>query len=451
MSGDSRTLPVTLTPDGGVKGWGGLGVPGQILLSEDLPELTRGAVLSRGLGRSYGDAALPPPGVTEVVGTKLADRIIAFDPETGLLTAEAGLSLQTVLRVFLPRGWFTPVSPGTQYVTLGGMVGSDVHGKRHHVAGTIGRHVQSIKLRVADGRIVTASRTEHPELFCATLGGMGLTGHILEVSLTMERTPTPWIWEGRQQVPDIDAFVEALREAAGRWPMTVGWIDLLATGASLGRGILMAGRWATEREAPLPDPGPLFRPPVPVRMPDRLINDVTVKVFNELYYRKEVLAKPFGIRHPETFFYPLDAVQHWHRLYGRRGFTQHQCVLPDEAGPRAVRDYVQLVSALGGASPLCVIKDCGPEGEGVLSFPKRGMSVAIDLPVTPDTPDLVRRLNRFVIAHGGRIYLAKDTFTRREDFEAMEGEERLARFEAVRRTWDPDRRIRSALSARLLD
>lgn len=414
---------------------------------DDLDSLTENAVLCRGMGRSYGDAALPPPGVTEIVGTEYANRMIRFDKDTGTLTAQAGLSLTDLKQVFLPHGWFTPVTPGTQFVTLGGMVGSDVHGKNHHVAGTIGRHVQSLRMRVAGGEIVECSRQRHPDLFCATLGGQGLTGHILDVSLKLEKVPSPWIYQESERIGDIETFIHELKESGREFPFTVGWIDCLAQGENLGRGILIKGRWATPAEAPRTFPQPKGGPAVPFNCPDWLLNDFTVSAFNTAYYWKHWQEKRVGIAHPQPFFYPLDAIQHWNRMYGSRGFTQHQAVIPDDAGLPAMREYVELIAALGGASFLCVIKDCGPEGEGLLSFPKPGMSVALDLPIRSDTQRIVDTLNKFVIKHGGRIYLAKDTFTRPEDYAAMDP--RLDHFLEVRRKWDPDATIRSALSVRL--
>jgi FAD/FMN-containing dehydrogenase len=383
------------------------------------------------------------------VGTTLGDRLLSFDEQTGVLRAQAGLSLEALKRTFLNRGWFTPVSPGTQYVTLGGMVASDIHGKNHHIAGTIGRHVRSLKMRVADGRIVTCSREEHPDLFLATQGGMGLTGHILEVELTLQRIDSPWIWRESIRMPHLDEMLDALEASAEHWPQTVCWVDTLATGRSLGRGILMRGRWATPVEArPYPPREPLS-PVVPIYAPEWALNDTTMKVFNNAYYWKQPMRHTEGVVSPQSWFYPLDAIQHWNRAYGHRGFTQHQCVLPRSEGRDAVRRYVELLSRLGGSGFLCVIKDCGPSDEGLLSFPMEGTSVALDLPVKDHIQELIDTLNRFVLDHGGRIYLTKDAYTRREHFEAMEGA-RLERFHEVRRSWDPDAQLRSALSVRLL-
>lgn len=430
-----------------LSGWGRIPVPGYETVGEDLERLTQGAVLSRGLGRSYGDSALPPPSEREVITTVLADRLLSFDEDTGVLRAEAGLSLSEMNRLFLPRGWFTPVTPGTQFVTLGGMVAADVHGKGHHVAGCFGEHVRQLEMRVADGRIVTCSDEENADLFRATIGGMGLTGHILTVELSMRRIRSPWIFQESRRVDDIDAYIEALKSAADRWPYTVGWIDCLSGGKNMGRGILMSGDWADPADAPSRFPHPKPRVTLPVELPGWVLGSLSVRTFNTGFYWKHLPRQREGIVHWESFFYPLDMIGHWNRMYGRRGFTQYQCVLPDAAGRGAARRVLEILSRRGGASFLCVIKDCGPEGKGMLSFPMKGVSIALDIAVRDDTQALVDALNEQVIAEGGRIYLAKDTFTRPEHFRAMEP--RLDAFLAVRERWDPEGRLRSAQSVRL--
>ncbi|KAB2949787.1 MAG: FAD-binding oxidoreductase, partial [Thermoanaerobaculia bacterium] len=241
-------MPGRATPQ--LAGWGGLSVPGRELRSEHLAEVARGRSLTRGLGRSYGDSALPPPGVTTVAGSSRADRILALDPAAPRLRAEAGLSLRDLVWALLPRGLFPPVVPGTQYVTLGGMVAADVHGKNHHVDGTIGRHVTALRLLTAAGEIVDCSRERLPDLFRATLGGMGLTGHLLEVELALARIPSPWIVQETQRVAHLDEMLAALAGSARDWPFTVCWLDALAAGRALGRGVLIRGRWAAPAEAP---------------------------------------------------------------------------------------------------------------------------------------------------------------------------------------------------------
>ncbi|MDC3961654.1 FAD-binding oxidoreductase [Polyangium jinanense] len=427
--------------------WGRLALPGVELLGENLESLSRGTTLSRGMGRSYGDSSLPARGTDRVVSTRLANRILAFDARTGVVRAEAGMSLVELNRLFVPRGFFPPVTPGTKFVTLGGMVASDVHGKNHHREGCFGAHVRSLRMRLADDSIVTCSPTEHADLFHATIGGMGLLGHILEVEFTLHRIPSPWIFMESERVRDIDEFLAALGRAAPRWPMTMGWIDCLHRGRSMGRGILMAGRWAEPHEAPKAPPRAAAELTFPVELPNWALNPATASLFNMAYYWRHTQQRVETIVAPEPFFYPLDAILDWNRVYGPRGFTQYQCVLPRAAGPAAVREFMELLTRLGGASPLCVIKDCGPEGEGLLSFPLEGTSIAVDMAISPDIQRIVDRLNEFVIAAGGRIYLTKDRFTRPEHFRAMEP--RLERFLAAREKWDPHRRLRSAQSVRL--
>jgi decaprenylphospho-beta-D-ribofuranose 2-oxidase len=426
-------------------GWGNLPVPGREVRSEDLAAVTRGAVLTRGLGRAYGDAALPPAGVERVAGSTLADRILAFDRHAGWVRAEAGLSLAELHRIVLPNGWFAPVAPGTQQVTLGGMVAADVHGKNHHLAGSFGGHVRELRLRLAGGDIVDCGPDREQELFRATVGGMGLTGHILEVELPLERVPSPWILCETSRFATLPPLVEALTEASRRWPFTAAWLDCLAGGAARGRGVLLCGRWATPEEAPQAPPKPRPKIAVPFPAPEMLLNRLTVGLFNRLYY----LAQRPGRKlvSPESFFFPLDVVHRWSLLYGRRGMTQHQCVLPG-AGAGEVGRFLELVAAAGGAPFLAVLKDFGAEGAGLLSFPRPGLTLALDFAVGPGTRSMVEALNREVIAGGGRIYLAKDAFTAPAELAAMEGE-RLGAFRSARRRWDPDRRMRSRLWERL--
>jgi decaprenylphospho-beta-D-ribofuranose 2-oxidase len=239
-----------------------------------------------------------------------------------------------------------------------------------------------------------------------------------------------------------------LARAATEWPMTMGWIDCLTGGRSLGRGILAAGRWASVEEAKSSPPRTPTERTLPFELPNWACNRLTTRMFNTALYRSHFSKRRRRLMAPEPFFYPLDAILHWNRGYGSRGFTQYQCVLPRAAGAPAVREFMDLLTKLGGASPLCVIKDCGPEGKGLLSFPLEGTSIAIDMAVSPEIQRIVDRLNEFVIAAKGRIYLTKDRFTRPEHFRAMEP--RLAAFLAARDKWDPERRLRSAQSVRVL-
>ena len=430
-----------------LSGWGRVFGPGREVCSEDLEALTRGATLTRGLARSYGDSSLPHPADGVVASSRLADRILSFDESTGVLRAESGFSLLQLNRTFWKRGFAAPVAPGTQFITLGGMVSADVHGKDHHVTGGFGAHASEIRMCLASGDIVTASRTENADLFKATIGGMGLLGHILDVTFKMPRIPSAWVAIETEKMPDLDSYLACLKEAAKRFPFTMGWIDTLGATGALGRGILMRGRWAEPHEGRPFVPESLRRPGLPFVFPEVAVSRLTVSAFNSFYYGIHPSTMRRRVQHPETFFYPLDAVRHWNRVYGRRGFTQYQCVIPDSAGPEGVKSFVGLLRKTGGSSMVSVIKDCGDEGEGLLSFPMRGTTVAADFPARDHVQSIVDILNAHLIELGGRIYLTKDRYTRAADYRRMD--KRIDAFLTVKKKYDPMGRLRSAQSARL--
>lgn len=432
---------------GTLAGWGRQFAPATEVFPDDLEKAP--LELCRGLGRSYGDAALPAPSRHHLVNTTRANRILSFDAATGILRAEAGLSYRDINALFLPRGFFMPVTPGTQFVTLGGAVSADVHGKNHHRDGCIGEHLSGMHIRVASGDIIECSPTKEPGLFYAAVSGMGLLGQILDVSVRLVRVPSPWIWQESERVANVDEYVERLKAAAADWPMTVGWIDCLTEGDALGRGILMKGRWAEPHEAPPRFPPKGIEVRVPVAAPEWVLSRPVVQAFNFGFYWKHYQHRKEGIIDPFRYFYPLDAVLDWNLAYGRRGLTQYQCVLPTSAGSGAARRFLSILTARGGASFLCVIKDCGNESKALLSFPRPGISIAVDIAVRDDTQQLVDALNECVLGMGGRIYLAKDTFTRSEHFQAMEGS-RLKKFLSMRDSWDPNRQFKSLQSVRLM-
>lgn len=434
-----------------VAGWGRHPVmPGRVRRPEDLTLPEDGEPLvPRGLGRAYGDAALPATAGGLVLESTRADRIRSFEPATGRLHCEAGLSLAEILRLFVPRGWFPPVTPGTKFVTVGACVACDVHGKNHHRDGSFANFVDRITLRTAAGRLVECGPDRERELFLATVGGMGLTGLIVDVTLRLRRVESPWIVLETQGVAGLDAMLEGLRLSATHWPYTVGWIDCLARGRDVGRGILMRGRHATQVEAGTRRARTALPLRVPFDAPEWLLNPLFMRWFNRLYAWSHGSALKRRIVSYDAFFYPLDAVGQWNRLYGRRGFLQYQCVLPRAAGPGPVAALLERLAAAGAASFLAVIKDCGPASDAYLSFPMEGTTLALDLPNRGAvTEALVHDLNATVIEHGGRVYLAKDAVTRAEDFARMMP--RLAEWRAVRDRWDPGHRFRSALSVRLL-
>ncbi len=435
-----------LTP---LSGWGRYPIiDAHEVRSEELAQVCPDAVLTRGMGRSYGDASLPPQEGDRVANSALANRLLAFDPATGVLRAEAGFSLLDLNRFFVPRGFATPVSPGTQFVSLGGMVAADVHGKNHHVSGCFGEHVQALRMLVADGRVLEVSQENEPDLFLATLGGMGLTGHILDVEFRLQSIPTGWIWAESERVQDLDELVTCLRESSAAWPYTMSWLDTTTKGRHAGRGIIMRGRWARPDEAPPNAPRARRGPPLPFDLPNSTLNPFTIAAFNTAYFHKHSRRMQRGIVHPWTFFYPLDAIDSWNRAYGRRGFIQYQCVLPVDQDRSVVHRFFEAILSHRAGSIVTVVKDCGEQGRGILSFPKSGISIALDLPVRAgETQKTVDAFNEIVLSAGGRIYLAKDAMTRPEHFRAMEP--RLDHWNDIRRKWDPRGKLRSALSARL--
>jgi decaprenylphospho-beta-D-ribofuranose 2-oxidase len=441
-----RDLPAVET----IAGWGRRPVgTSRVVRSERLAlPASAGPLLPRGLGRAYGDAAVPASSAGVVIDTARADRLLDFDPASGLLTCEAGLSLAEIIRLFLPRGWFLPVTPGTKFVTVGGCVASDVHGKNHHRDGSFGGFVERVRLYTADGRLRTAGPEVERDLFLATVGGMGLTGLIVEVSFRLRRVESPGIVLESRQVGGLDEMLDGLQQSARDWAYTVGWIDGLARGGALGRGVLMLGRHASRAEsgAVPPRPRPALR--VPWDAPEWLLNPVFMRLFNRLYHARHGTLREPRLVSLEQFFYPLDALHAWNRLYGARGFLQYQCAMPRAAGTGPVRQVLETLAARGAASFLAVIKDFGPGSEGYLSFPMPGTTLSLDLPYRgPATEGLVHELNRTVIEAGGRVYLAKDAVTRAEDFARMMP--RLDRWQAARDRWDPERRFRSAQSVRL--
>lgn len=447
-SGD-RDAPPAL-PRTAFEGWGRHPVvAGRATSGEDLERLSNAAGLSRGLGRAYGDAALPATDATRpVVVTPRADRILSFDRDSGRLRAEAGFSLAQLRALFLPRGWFTPVSPGTRHVTLGGMVAADIHGKNHHVAGCFGQHVHALRMRVGDGRVLEVTpHNEHADLFHATTGGMGLTGHILEVEFALTRVPSPWIYEETERCDSLVGIVETLGQASADFPMTVAWIDTSAKGARAGRGIVMRGRWATADQAQQRAPKTTRAVTFPFDLPSGLVNPWTIRLMNTFWYHWHGRRPRQHVVNPDKYFWPLDGIDRWNRAFGRRGFTQYQCVMP--SSPQLYQEFVERFQRLGGCSFVTVFKDCGAAGPGPLSFPQRGTSLTLDIPITKDgsTQRLCTELDTFVIANGGRIYLAKDAFVSPANFRRMYP--RFEEWDQVRRRYDPQGLLRSAQSVRL--
>ena len=401
-------------------------------------------LIARGAGRSYGDAALNPDLTLSLLPL---DRMQAFDPATGLLTCESGVLLADILQTFVPRGWFPPVVPGTRFVTVGGMIAADVHGKNHHRDGSFGAHVEALTLACADGAIRECSRAAHADLFRATVGGLGLTGVILSARLRLQPVASAFVRQETLPARDLDETLDRFEESR-EWPFSAAWIDGLAGAARRGRALLTRGRFL-ERSA-LPAPAALAwpaaaarRPRVAVDAPAALLNRISVGLFNALRYRR---GSAGGVRtvHGERFFFPLDGLEHWNRLYGRRGFVQYQCVLPRGASAAGI---AALLDRSAGQGPfLAVMKLLGAAGEGLMSFPMDGHTLSLDFPLRRGTLRLLDELDEITHGCGGRVYLAKDA--RCAPRRVEEGYPGYAAFRALRQA-GALHRYASALSQRL--
>ncbi|HMI94658.1 MAG TPA: D-arabinono-1,4-lactone oxidase, partial [Polyangiales bacterium] len=323
---------------------------------------------------------------------------------------------------------------------------ADIHGKNHHVAGTFGRHVRALRIRVGDGRVLECSREQNSDLFFATLGGMGLTGHVLEVEAQLERVSSPWIYEESERKDSLEEVFASLRAASASWPMTVAWVDTSSRGSRMGRGIVMRGRWASPDEAPRTAPPHNPRLRMPLDLPNGMVNPFTIGALNRAWFAKHPRRTVKHTVAPESFFWILDMVDEWNRVFGRNGFIQYQCVLPSDVN--VFRGFLTLFQRLGACSFVTVLKDCGDVGDGLLSFPKPGSTIAVDIPLRDAAHGqrMSDAMNEYVLGHGGRIYFAKDTFTRAEHVAAMYP--RLEEWREIRRRYDPDDRIRSALGVR---
>lgn len=444
-------------PERALSGWGrfpsartSLTRPEQIHGLADIVSRHR-QVIARGLGRSYGDAAINGDGVTLLV--ERLNRFLGFDPETGDVRCESGVTVEDLLVHLLPRGFFPPVTPGTKYVTLGGALAADVHGKSHHKDGSFSRHVSSFSLLTAGGEIVRCSRDEHADLFWATLGGMGLTGIIVDVAFRMKRVESGYVSVDYEKAANIDAALK-LFENDEHYTHSVAWIDCLTGGSHLGRSVLMRGNWAPRTALParlaeraLTLKGPR-RMSIPMDAPGFLLNPLSVKLFNAVFYHRHQTGRNILVPY-EPFFYPLDKIRDWNRLYGKRGFLQYQCVLPYQGGREGLIRILELLSSEGHASFLAVLKRFGDaEPDQLLSFPRPGYTLAVDLPRNGERQDrLLENLDRVVLEGGGRVYLAKDARLRAETFHAMYPETR--RWLEIKRRIDPERRFSSNLSRRL--
>ena len=409
----------------------------------------QGGRVARGNGRAYGDSAI---GAAGTIHMRRLNRMLAFDGETGQLTAEAGVLLGDVVESFLPRGWFPFVTPGTKFVTLGGAIAADVHGKNHHCEGSFGTFVDWVEVMGPDGAVTRASRNDNRELFEWTLGGMGLTGVILRAAIRLRPVESGWIRQSTIAAPDLTSAMAAL-EAGGSATYSVAWIDCLASGQALGRSLVMLGEHAARDEVPDARRGRPFETPfrrtwrMPVEMPGAALNSATIKAFNALYWRKGMRGPRERLVSWDSYFYPLDAILDWNRIYGRRGLLQFQCVLPLERAEAGLAALLRETATTRQGSFLAVLKRMGRQ-ESRFSFPREGYTLALDFPVNARSLALLDRLDAITLAHGGRFYLAKDARLSAEVLHRADP--RATAFRDMRRSTGLDQAFASCQSERLL-
>lgn len=366
-----------------------------------------------GQGRSYGDSCLNSNGT--IISTNSLNRFISFDQEQGILDCEAGVTLEQILDTFLPdpqnSGWFLPVSPGTKYVSIGGAIANDIHGKNHHIAGTFGCHVLSFELLRSDGTLLICSPTQNAELFNATIGGLGLTGIILSAKIKLRKVANAFIEMQSIKFENISEFFKISSESDKDFEYTVAWIDCLAKGQNLGRGIFMRGNHSQTAIAHKKK----VKLAVPLDFPNFALNNLSIKLFNFLYYNKQQQKQISKIQHYDPFFYPLDSINNWNRIYGKRGFFQFQCVVPSQS---AITNILEEIAKSGRGSFLAVLKQFGTiKSPGLLSFPRAGYTLALDFPNQGQaTFELLKKLESIVTCDNGAIYPAKDALMSAQSF-----------------------------------
>lgn len=410
---------------------------------------TQSSYIARGCGRAYGDAALNRDG--GVACTAALNRILSFDPQAGTIDCEGGVSFDEIIDRVLPYGWFLPTTPGTRFVSVGGAIAADVHGKNHHVDGSLGNFITDLDLLIASGGIVRCSPSDNTDLFWATVGGMGLTGVIVRARMRLVPTNASWCEVDYRRTANLDETLDAFADA-NRYRYSVAWLDCLAPPKSLGRAVLMLGNDAAVERLPRNlQARPLERArrrprSMPFYAPNGLLNRHTARAFNAVYYARH--QEGVQLVDYDRFFYPLDGLRDWNRIYGRRGFVQYQAVFPPETARRGLTRLLQTVADSGEAAFLAVLKSSGAATPGMLSFLFTGTTIALDLPNTGESlRRLVYRLDELLLEHRGRVYLAKDALTSRDAFAAMYP--RLDEFRAVKRRIDPQGRFSSSQARRL--
>jgi decaprenylphospho-beta-D-ribofuranose 2-oxidase len=395
-------------------------------------------IIARGMGRSYGDSA----NSQLVLQTTYLDHYITFDEVQGILTCESGVKLRDILNLIVPKGWFLPVTPGTSFVTVGGAIASDVHGKNHHAAGTFCQHVTAITMLLGTGEVVTTSPLHKADLFHATSGGMGLTGVILTATIQLIPIKSAFIAQKTIKAGCLEAACEAFEDHY-QSTYSVAWIDCLATGKSLGRSVLMVGEHADNGGLSLTIKDPIS---VPLHTPAALLNSMTMRAFNKTYYAKAAHNKLQTVP-LMPYFYPLDAIGGWNKLYGKAGFVQYQFALPKTDGMAKMRSILNKISQSGQGSFLAVLKQFGPANRNLLSFPIEGYTLALDFKMSTTTIEFLNKLDDEVAGMGGRIYLAKDAVMRETSFKTMYPN--WEQFEAVRQKYGAIGKFASDQSRRM--
>jgi decaprenylphospho-beta-D-ribofuranose 2-oxidase len=406
--------------------------------------------IARGLGGSYGDAALNKDG--HVILTERLDRFLEFDEQQGILCAEAGISLTKILDLIVPRGWFLPVTPGTSHVTLGGCVAADVHGKNHHQAGSIGQHILALTLITAQGDQVQCSSDIHTELFWATIGGMGLTGTMSNVTLKLKSIESAYLLVQHKKTDSLQETFDYLSQESSADEYQVAWLDRL--NLPLGRSIIMQGRHAELNALPSQQQQTSFITQqrksykLPVYLHSGLLHPTLIKGFNNYYYQRLAKKQSPVLMSYRDYFYPLDRITHWPRLYGKRGFLQYQCVIPVESAYAVTKQLLETLNAEKYPIYLAVLKRFGKENSAPLSFAMPGFTLALDIPIlNPGLFDCLDKLDEMVIEAGGRVYLAKDARLKPEMFRRMYP--RYSEWLAIKQQWDPTNKLSSSLARRL--
>ena len=396
-------------------------------------------LIAYGNGRSYGDSAL----AKNIIHVKPHNYFIGFDESKGLLHVQAGVLLSEILESFVPRGWFLKVTPGTKLITIGGAIASDVHGKNHHVEGCFSECVEMFTIMLPTGEVVVCSKEERPELFKATCGGMGLTGVILEAKIYLKKINSKYIKQTTIKTKNLKETFEAFEEYSDT-PYSVAWIDCLAKGEEIGKCLLMVGDFEDDGDLSYKRKGKLS---IPFNFPSFALNNYTVRAFNWLYYGK--VGKRVSQQKVEidTFFYPLDAIGNWNRIYGKGGFTQYQCILPKEMSYEGLKEILRTISDSGKGSFLAVLKLYGKENDNYLSFPIEGYSLALDFKIEDGLFELLEQLDKIVLQYKGRIYLTKDVSVSKESFE--QGYPHIEKFRAFRKEHKMDEKFQSLQSKRV--